>query len=263
MKKLYPVLFSAAAALFVILMAAFSGDEYKSSGGAPAGYTNSPADGKNCSHCMGGTAVPVTGWITSNIPPSGYVPGNTYTVTVTATGTGNKGFQVSPQDPAGNLMGSIAPGAGNKIVDTKYLTHTAAQSSNPAIWSFTWTAPSSGAGAITFYGSIAVGKLNTKTTTLTVNQSTVGVNERGTLAWKAFPNPARETVNVSFTMETRGKLFIELLDLAGRVTGILLEEEMEPGSHTRSLALSQPAGTYLLRLRTGQSASTGKLVITD
>ena len=110
MKKLHYIFLPVLLILFVLLMTGFGGNSLKNSSGAPAGNTNSPADGQNCSHCMGGTAVPVTGWITSDVPSTGYLPGNTYTITVTATGTGNKGFQVSPQDVAGNLMPGLSIG---------------------------------------------------------------------------------------------------------------------------------------------------------
>ncbi len=50
--------------------------------GTDPGYTGSPGDSlKNCTACHGGIAFPVDGWITSNIPSSGYVPGTTYTIT--------------------------------------------------------------------------------------------------------------------------------------------------------------------------------------
>jgi len=46
--------------LFVVLLAGF-GEDLGNSTGAPPGNTNSPGDGQNCTHCMGGTATAVTG----------------------------------------------------------------------------------------------------------------------------------------------------------------------------------------------------------
>ena len=81
-------------------------------GGAPAGYTGSPGDAQNCtkSGCHNGTAATVSGWITSNIPPAGYTPATTYNITVTVTGSGNHGFEVSPQNVAGTLLGTLIAG---------------------------------------------------------------------------------------------------------------------------------------------------------
>ena len=75
-------------------------------GAAPAGYTGSPSDGHNCTSCHGGTATTATGILSSNIPMAGYTPGASYTITVTLTGPGAKGFEVSPQNASGTLLGS-------------------------------------------------------------------------------------------------------------------------------------------------------------
>jgi len=163
---------------FLILMAglwlfsAYSGDNADYPGGAPAGYTGSPGDGKDCVQCHGGATTPVTGWITSDIPVEGYVPGNTYTVTVTLTGSGKKGIEVSPQNPSGNLLGTLVAGTGSKLTGSgKYITQTSSTSANPAVWSFGWIAPAAGTGDVTFYGAFTLNKSVTKTSTLTVQEA--------------------------------------------------------------------------------------------
>jgi hypothetical protein len=135
--------------------------------GAPAAVANDPASGSsNCTNCHAGTATTTTGWITSTIPASGYVPGTTYTITGTVTSPGRTifGFQISPQNPNGTLVGSliITNATATKIVSTKYVTHTQGGNSgtNTRSWSFDWTAPTSGAGPVTFYGSFLGGNNN-------------------------------------------------------------------------------------------------------
>lgn len=135
--------------------------------GAPSSVANDPASGaSNCTNCHVGTATLVTGWITSNIPASGYVPGTTYTITGTVTSAGKTifGFEISPQNPNGLLVGSltITNTTATKIVSTKYVTHTQAGSAgtNTRSWSFNWTAPTTGAGPVTFYGSFLGGNNN-------------------------------------------------------------------------------------------------------
>ena len=142
---------------------------------SPYTYTGSPGDGQNCTSCHGGSATPVTGWITSNIPAHGYTPGSSYTITVTATGTGRKGFEVSPQSLTGTQLGVLAAGTGSKLVGgTKYVTHSSAGASgSTSTWSFTWIAPVAGTGAVTFYGAIVVGQPNIKLTKLLVNEYVV------------------------------------------------------------------------------------------
>ncbi len=138
--------------------------------GAPAAVANDPSSGAiNCTDCHSGTATAVTGWITSNIPSSGYVPGTTYTITGTVTSAGKTifGFEISPQNPNGVLVGSltITNATATKIVSTKYVTHTQAGSAgtNTRSWSFNWTAPTTGAGPVTFYGSFLGGNNNGST----------------------------------------------------------------------------------------------------
>ncbi|MCX6267436.1 MAG: T9SS type A sorting domain-containing protein [Bacteroidetes bacterium] len=139
---------------------------------SPYNYTGSPGDTRNCVSCHGGSALTVTGWITSNIPAQGYTAGSTYTITVTATGTGRKGFELSPQNASGTQLGVLAAGTGSKLVGgTKYVTHTSAGSSTgTSVWSFSWTAPAAGTGTVTFYSAITVAKSNTKLTKLIVNE---------------------------------------------------------------------------------------------
>lgn len=165
------LLFAACISPVVFLVSSFSGDDAKYPGGAPAGYTGSPADGKDCKQCHGGSTTPVTDWITSNIPAEGYTPGTTYDITVTVTGSGKKGFEVSPQNLSGSLLGTLQATSGTKLTGSgKYITQTSSSNSNPATWTFNWTAPVAGTGEVTFYGAFTVSKAVTKTSTLTVQE---------------------------------------------------------------------------------------------
>ena len=150
----------------------FTSGAFAHSNGAPQAKTGSPGDGSNCTSCHGGSAVTVTGWITTNIPTQGYTGGTSYTLTVTATGTGKKGFELSPQNVAGAQLGVLAAGTGSKLVGgTKYVTHTSAgPSSGTSTWSFTWTAPAAGTGTVNLYAAIVVGEPNTKLCMLPVSE---------------------------------------------------------------------------------------------
>ena len=126
-------------------------------GGAPAAKTGSPGDGASCSQCHGQTATTTAGLITTNIPPEGYTPGQTYQITATnsLTGSGKYGFEVSPQNIAGTQLGTLVAGTGNKLVGgTKYVTQSNSNSTTHT-WTFGWIAPAAGTGAVTFYGAFA------------------------------------------------------------------------------------------------------------
>lgn len=142
--------------------------------GAPAGKTGSPGDGGatcQASSCHSGTPTVVPGIITSNVPTDGYIGGTTYTITVTTTGSGNKGLQVSPQDITGNLLGTMIASSGTKLIGGgKYLTHTTPKTGSTATWTFQWIAPTAGTGDVTFYGAFAVTDKSTKKSTLVIKE---------------------------------------------------------------------------------------------
>lgn len=155
MKRNLLIVLSAIIGIIVV-----SGFATMSPTGAPPAKTGSPGDGSNCTECHGGTPTTTPGLITSNIPAAGYTAGQTYQITATnnLTGNGKFGFEVSPQNAAGTQLGTLAAGAGSKLVGgTKYVTHSNANETTSS-WTFNWTAPASGTGQVTFYGAFARNK---------------------------------------------------------------------------------------------------------
>lgn len=138
-------------------------------GGAPAGRTGSPGDGgasQSCarSGCHTGGSNPVSGSvnasITSTIPATGYIPGQTYTVTGFVQGTSlvEFGFEISPQNTAGTQYGTLVVtdvNATQLVGSNKYITHKAAGTAGTGnrTWTFNWIAPTAGTGAFSFYGA--------------------------------------------------------------------------------------------------------------
>ncbi|MBE0637838.1 MAG: T9SS type A sorting domain-containing protein [Bacteroidales bacterium] len=127
--------------------------------GSPGGRTGSVGDnGQNCTGCHAGTPQNATNWITTNIPPSGYVPGQTYTITATGTHTGvvKFGFELTAENSSGAKVGTliITNATQTKLVNqNKAVTHLAAgttPSGNTKTWSMGWTAPGSGTGPVIF-----------------------------------------------------------------------------------------------------------------
>jgi hypothetical protein len=262
MRKYCYLMFPAFLAVVLMVLSGFSGGDLKSSGGAPPGYTNSPFDGKNCSHCMGGTATPVSGWITSTIPASGYVLGQTYTIVVSGTGTAKKGFQLSPQDPSGTLIGVLTPLGDTKLVGLgRYITHTTPSQSNPAIWTFEWTAPNAVSGDVVFYASIALGKTDTRVTTYTVSQSSVWIDERELRITGVYPNPVKDKLTLGFVLPAEATCEADLLSLSGKKYSNLISETLPAGSYTKQIVIDLPAGVYILRFRAGEKEMSRKIVV--
>jgi hypothetical protein len=183
---------------------------------------------------------------------------------VTAPGSERKGFQVSPQDNTGNLIGTLTASTGTKLVGSnKYVTHSGAKTVDPAIWSFQWTPPPGGAGGVTFYGSIAVGQQNTKTTMYTVSQTTVGLAEERQQVLSVYPNPAHDKITVSFIIDSPQIVSLDLMGTRGDGILNLLTEKCPAGDFKRSFSISQPAGMYFLKMHVAGKDRFSRLMIVD
>lgn len=217
MKKHY-ILYSGTI-LSIIAVAVFS---LSNAGGPPAGHTGSPADGKTCGSnggCHTGNAVLAeTGWITSDVPSSGYVPGTTYSITATATQTGvaKFGFQLSPQDIAGTALGTLNATAATQLKGNgKYIEHVSTSTSgiDTKSWTFDWVAPASGTGDVIFYAAFNATNSNGNTSgdqihtsTLTVQEAASGITEKNVFnEAQIFPNPNNGKFNIQSQI---GSLFI-------------------------------------------------------
>lgn len=247
-------LFYVAATISLLVFSAYSGEETDFPGGSPPGYTGSPGDGKDCTFCHGGSVAPVIGWITSNIWPEGYLPGETYDITVTLNGSGRKGFLVSPQDGSGNIYGQLIAGQGSKLAGTGYITHNSSTTSNPATWSFQWTAPEAGSGTVTLYGAFTLGEPVTKLSSLTVHENTsTNISElrKGKVA--LFPVPANGKLNIR-SSETI--ISLQILDQGGR---LIFSPEDFSSNNIDVSHLS--AGVYLVRINTGRHTFVERIII--
>jgi hypothetical protein len=74
--------------------------------GSPGGKTGSPTDNTDCTQCHLGATPLTTSNITSNIPSSGYVPGNIYNITAMSNtgsaGPDPNGFEITCEENTSN-----------------------------------------------------------------------------------------------------------------------------------------------------------------
>jgi len=241
--------------------------------GAPSattGYTGSPIDGgHNCSTpssgCHTGTATTVTGWITSNIPGAGYVGGTTYSITVTVTGTGNKGFEVFAQNATAAAGTLIAASGSHTVGGGTYITHSysSTASANPKTWTFSWTAPAAGTGTVTFYGAFAISQSTTKLSTLVVPEHTTGINETSVQIFTLYPNPVKDNLFLNYTLTSDSKVELNLYAIDGQKIASLLDENQSTGDHSEQLNLTSSVlpGIYLAYLKIGDKSTIQKIVV--
>ena len=94
-----------------------------------------------------------------------------------------------------------------------------------------------------------------------------GVAGRKTVLGQAFPNPVHEgSSTIPFALASAGKVYIRVLDLAGREVAILLDDLADPGEQSvtwdgrNKQGEPVPAGIYLYQIRTPAFEATRKLV---
>lgn len=246
-----------------------------SPGGSPGGKTGSPGDGgTTCTQCHSGSTQPAAGWITSNIPPSGYVPGQTYTITATGTHIGVQrfGFEITAEDNSNGKKGAytITNAAQTKLVNGgKSVTHTSGGTTpagNSKTWTFDWTAPAAGSGTITFYGAFNAANGNGSTSGDVIYTSATAYNEFTTgiaddnLAgnkFSVYPNPFSSSLSVSVA-DNEGLTGIRVTSSNGAV--VYAAKEVDQGINRINTESLSP-GIYHVTVMAKDGTSASKMVI--
>lgn len=245
------------------------------SAGAPAGYCGAPSNGgSTCFVCHNDGSAPVTvpGMITSNIPVTGYVPGSTYIITasVAAQGYLRFGFEISPQDAGGNLIGSMNDLGSETIFQAGgvYITHSSNQILTPdsKFWQFEWTAPSAGSGTATFYGAFNITNNDGSYTgdsvlisTLVVQEDiSLNVNSVSSSGWRIYSNESGLHIHGIPADQYSARL----TDVAGKNIG-QWNFIRNTNSETTSLKTEEPlvSGIYILQCQSDSKQFTQKILI--
>ena len=129
--------------------------------GAPAGRTGAPGE-TTCTDCHSQNAI--TGQFLI-MPPSGYVPGQTYTVQVQHVTSDLSraawGFELTALDSSNAAAGTFAnttaftrlrTGGGRNYIEQNSTGAFVGQTGGSS-WTFSWTAPSINVGPVTFYAA--------------------------------------------------------------------------------------------------------------
>jgi hypothetical protein len=267
-KLAYTATLSIAVSVFLVAVCNFNAISYTS--GPPAGKTGSPGDNSNCTSCHTGTPQTLPGMITSNIPGTGYLSDSIYTITATiAVPNINKfGFQISPQNTAGQQEGTLIVTNSTEtqlVGGTKYIEHKTAGTSGTGTktWTFNWQAPAPNNGAVTFYGAFMATNNQANSSgdqcllsSLTVQQDPLsGINTYftdGTVS--VFPVPFNESISVNIQKQiTDGA--ITLFDISGKVVYVSSINSII-NIDTQEFS----SGMYLLNISGTEGAYTKKIV---
>lgn len=246
-----------------------------------AGRTGSPGE-TTCTACHGAAS---TGTISISISPSfsmGYMPGSSYTISVTVSESGRSrfGFDCEALTAGNTNGGTLAVIAGTTDVKTlasgtkTNITHTGTGNStaNSHTFNFRWTAPASGSGTITFYtaGIAANGDGidnaadHTYKTSLPVSEMTMGVSQTNLsdIRLSVFPNPASEKITLSYMLEKNDHVSARLYSISGSASYDLFSEMQNEGQQNKEVMLPElVSGIYLLRFSVGTHAIYSVLMI--
>jgi hypothetical protein len=236
--------------------------------------TGSPGDGNaNCTQCHSGTPNSVNDWITSDVPSSGYVPGQTYTITTTGThsGVGKFGFELTSEDESGNKVGSIVVTNDTETQLTNgglAITHTSQgniPSGDTKSWSCDWIAPIDVDGPVTFFASINAADGNgtgtgdviyLTSTTITKDLTFISDLASHENLW-IYPNPSNGKFNLVLPQSNDYK--IAVYDLMGQ---IIKEINTTKGLTEIDLG-KEKAGLYFIKIHGDDIMITRRLIIKD
>ncbi len=230
----------------------------------------------NTSGCHTGTLNAGPGGLTisTDIPATGYIPGQNYSVQVqvNAGGTnGNKfGFSASAvKSGTGTFTNGFAAADATTLAKSggQFIVHNSSVAGGGAnashTFSFQWTAPASGTGEVTFFaaGNSANGNNSDSgdqiyTGSLNVSEAPgAGLTESIAHAFNLFPNPAEELVNVSVPDHLIGSR-LRVLDVQGKT---VLEQQLnQPVAALNVNELT--AGFYVVELLNNGKAYTSRFV---
>ncbi len=245
-------------------------ESHSNTTGSPGGYTGAPSDGgATCRTCHSPGSAPIRENIfTTDIPANGYVPGATYTVTITATEAGRSkfGFECTAQNSSAK-KGTFSNINANqtRTISSQRITHQSTGTTGTAgtkVWTFNWKAPVAGNGEITFYAAINASNANNNDDggdiIFTAKTSVQEAKEAGIADYisqlskvKLFPNPASNVINVEVPSDF-GKIYsIELIDLSGK--------SLMKHTDTTVDISTLPNGTYLV-LTHGETTAVSRFV---
>lgn len=79
---------------------------------------------------------------------------------------------------------------------------------------------------------------------------------------KVYPNPAVSQVTIEFSAAAKEKIVLEIYDASGRLVRVLANNIMEEGRY-KKMFTARHAGVYTYKLKRGNKAETGRIVISE
>ncbi|MFM7080246.1 MAG: choice-of-anchor V domain-containing protein [Bacteroidota bacterium] len=277
---------------YVTLSAIFSaviGFSFVISDNGIAGRNGSPGETTcNTSGCHTGNPLNASGGsIVIDAPGLAngqYFPGATYPINVTVSRSGAAifGFGFEALRSSGANGGTLAITnatqtqlknaviLGNSRTNVVHQLNAGVSSTGSKTFSFNWTAPVAGTGAVTFYaaGNATNGNGSTSgdfiyTTSLSLSESATGINEtdNNAISLSVFPNPVSDFVNIRYQSLNQRASIIRLISLDGKTVEVYSNDNNTNGLQTLTIPAPEKSGIYFIEVEVAGKTTVEKVVV--
>jgi hypothetical protein len=245
--------------------------------GAPSGNTGSPGDDQTCAHtsCHTGTANAREGLITTTVPVTGYLAGETYLITVTITEPGitKFGFQASAQNFDGDAMGEILVINDIETKETgggKYITHksTGTAGVDTRSWVFNWT-PEESSGDVGFYVAVNASNDSGNATgdriffdevILIEDPDNIPLSLHEQIALDCtITQISTDLLVIDYQTNDNSPLLANIVDMQGRI--VKTGSQSSEGGHMEISTASLAPGCYIVVAEQGKARSVKQIVV--
>lgn len=258
----------------------YSAGMHRNAAGSQTGQTGAPGE-SNCTSCHSGAVQSGTTENSLTVaqgltPVSSYVPGVTYNVALQMTSSpSKKGFQVTALTGGNVMAGTFTAGSNTAITGTtrKYANHKSTSNTNATVaWLWTWTAPATDVGPVTFY--VATNKANGNTndngdviylSTHVYNSSLSIEEQENSLAtnFTAGYSADSKSIVMNFNSLNASEMYFNLLDLNGKSVFVSNLGNAQIGENKQSVALPNEikSGIYVVNFFIGNTPMTAKVMV--
>ncbi|MBK8232104.1 MAG: T9SS type A sorting domain-containing protein [Candidatus Eisenbacteria bacterium] len=212
------------------------------------------------------------GFVLSSSSPT-YTPGQTLTITLNGVQP-FKGILLYAFDGVGITQGTFQIPSGYQAMSSCGGASTLGHASpafKPTPVSFTWTAPATGSGSLTFATLVCLDRPNWYVPApLTITEAATDVAaplpDAAQVTLSAAPNPFTESAAIHYSTASGGPVTLRIHDLSGRLVRTLAQGTDGPGSHRVTWNGCSDTGTdlgdgvFFVRLETGGRTEVRKLL---
>ncbi|MCB9188485.1 MAG: hypothetical protein H6600_04845 [Flavobacteriales bacterium] len=235
--------------------------------------TTTGAPGENsCTDCHAGSTLPAAGVVTFSFSGVNdmYVIGQSYYITIGKSGSSKTGFEMTSLDDNDQAAGSFTAGTNSQIVSfngRNYIRQSASSGINS--WTFTWNAPASPSGDITFYYALnaANGDNNSQGDQIYLGSNTITNDIAGEVEESS---PEANVINmttelgklsVNLSIQRESDIYFTAQNLEGKQLDFHHFGEMMKGQHILYIDLDEKysGGLYLFTIFVNNKPYTTKI----